>query len=790
VNVVTKSGGNLFTGTFRDTLFNDNWRALVPRRAGDTFANDSKIDRIVPTYEYTGGGPVVRDRLWFFTAGRLQKQQSNRQLVVTNTPYLFTDDIQRYENKVTYSPFINHRFQWAYTRLRRTQFNNTFNISQSMDLASLEDRGLPEDLFVLNYAGQVSPTFYVEALYSFRNLTFADSGARFTDRINGTLIVQPDGRRYWSATFCGVCEPEQRDNQNLYVKGSYFTATPQYGSHNITFGYDYFNDIRNANNHQSGSDYRIVNAPAILRDGVLYPQFSTATTTRIQWNPIFLTSLGSKFRTHAVFVNDSWRVTNRITANAGVRFDRNDGVDQSGATVATTSAFSPRLGIVWDPTGGGIWAVSASAAKYVAGLNNTIADQTSPAGNFDTYLFNYTGPAINPDPNAATLVPTAQALEQLWAWFDANGGTSMALVGTPTVRGVTPQIFDPLRPPSNWEYAAGVSRQIGPRGSVRADFIYRHFQDFYIQRTDTSTGRTSDTRPFAPPSVAGRQYDLSVIENDESGDMKRRYAGLSLQGTYRFAPGTQVGANYTLSRLWGNVDGENINSGPITDLRFQYPEYRQASWNFPDGDLSSDQRHRARLWFAYDVPKTTGLSLNVLQLIESGVPYGASNQNAAQFNGANPAAFVTNPGYLNPPSATQIQYFYTTRDAFRTEGHQRTDLAINYDYRLGVGGGRALDLFIQGQIINIWNQFDLCGCGAGVFLNGGNVQNVFIGTGIRNAIAPGTPAPATPFQAFDPFTTTPILGTHWDYATDFGKAVSRFAYTTPRMFRLTFGVRF
>ena len=29
VNVITKSGGNLFSGSFRESLFNDNWRSLV-----------------------------------------------------------------------------------------------------------------------------------------------------------------------------------------------------------------------------------------------------------------------------------------------------------------------------------------------------------------------------------------------------------------------------------------------------------------------------------------------------------------------------------------------------------------------------------------------------------------------------------------------------------------------------------------------------------------------------------------------------------------------------------------
>jgi outer membrane receptor for ferrienterochelin and colicin len=783
MNVITKAGGNQFTGSFRDTLANDDWRALVPKREGDTFANDTKLDKVVPTYEYTAGGPILRDRLWFFTAGRLQKQESNRQLVVTNTPYVFTNNTERYETKLTYSPWSGHRVQGAYNKLIDEQLNFTFNQSQSMDLNSLTDRKVPEDLFALNYTGAYSSNFYLEALYSQRNLTFMGDGAKFTDRLKGTLLVEPSGRRYWSATFCGVCTPEERDNQNVFVKGTYFASTDRAGSHSVTVGYDFFDDIRKANNHQSGSGYRITNAPAILRDGVLYPQFATTFSTRIQWNPIFLESQGSDFRTHSAFVNDSWRIGN-LTANIGVRFEKNDGVDQAGKLVATNSSWSPRLGLVWDPTGAGTWAVSASASKYVAGLLNGLADASSPAGSSDTYLFAYTGPPINADANGP-LVDSEEALARLFTWFDAAGGANLPLVGTPTVRGVTPQILGSLRPPSNWEYSTGVSRQLGSRATARADVVYRRFQDFYIQRTDLTTGRATDTRSFAPITVQGRQYDLSVLENDESGDLKRQYAGLTFQGTYRVTDRTQIGGNYTLSRTWGNVDGESPNTAAGYDARFVYPEYKQASWNFPDGNLLVDQRHRARLWLNFGVPRVDGLSLNLLQLIESGVPYSASNQNAANFSGVDAARYVANPGYLNPPTATQIQYYFTARDAFRTEGQKRTDLAINYDYRLGVGGARRLNVFIQAQIVNLFNQFQMCGCGASVFLNGGNVQNQFIGTSVQTAVTN-----AALFQSFNPFTETPVRGVHWDYGTDFGKAVNRFAYTTPRMLRLTFGVRF
>ena len=53
-----------------------------------------------------------------------------------------------------------------------------------------------------------------------------------------------------------------------------------------------------------------------------------------------------------------------------------------------------------------------------------------------------------------------------------------------------------------------------------------------------------------------------------------------------------------------------------------------------------DQRHRARLWVNYGVPRVTGLTLSVLQTLESGVPYGA----AEHARGVDPRPFVVNPG--------------------------------------------------------------------------------------------------------------------------------------------------
>ena len=43
-------------------------------------------------------------------------------------------------------------------------------------------------------------------------------------------------------------------------------------------------------------------------------------------------------------------------------------------------------------------------------------------------------------------------------------------------------------------------------------------------------------------------------------------------------------------------------------------------------------------------------------------------------------------------------------------------------------------------------------------------------------------------KPFNPFTTAPVQGTHWDFGANFGGALSQFAYTTPRLFRFSVGI--
>ena len=778
VNVITKSGGNAFSGSFRETLNNDDWRKLTPFEttaiAADPKHVDTRLDTIVPTHEYVFGGPIMKDRLWFFTAGRIQTQAERRTLVQTNIPYDFSNPTRRYEGKGTFSLTSSHRFQGDFIKVIDSQVNNTFNTNLSMDLASLGTRKTPQNLYSINYSGVITPTLFVEGLWSRRHFSFIGSGATSTDLIAGTLMTDQarGGLRYWADTFCGVCTPEQRDNENFHGKASYYLSSKGLGSHSMTFGYDNFNDVRNANNHQSGSDYRILGTTTILRGTgdaqVIYPQLLGDGSTRIQWNPIPISSLGSNFRTHAVFYNDAWRLSNKVTANLGVRYDKNHGLDQQGNLVTKTSAFSPRLGVVIDPLGDQKWSITGSFAQYVDAIANSIADSASAAGNPQTFQFVYRGANINPDGTAATLTDTATAIAQVFAWYNANGGPNLPLNGNPTIPGVATKIGSNLKSPKVLEYSGGVNRQF-ERAAIRFDYVFRDWKDFYVQRTDAATGKVANS--------LGNQFDLTLIENTNA--LTRRYSGGTFQGTYRVGGRTDVGGTYTLSHLWGNVDGETTGSGPVASAVLQYQEYKQAAWNYPDGDLSADQRHRARLWVNYGVPHVSGMTVSAMQTLESGVPYGANST-----SGVNPQPYVTNPGYLTPPTGTTTTYFFTARDAFRTDGQKRTDLAVNYDHGVKAGATK-LNLFVQLQVVNLFNNFQLCGCGGTVFSNAGGVTQTRIDQTARTAVTN-----SALYTTFNPFTATPVEGVNWAKGPVFGTALNRLAYTSPRMVRVTFGIRF
>ena len=70
INVITKSGGNDFSGSYRLNMYKPSWTSVTPfERESGTDEREGDIgDNLA--HEMTLGGPIVLDRLWFFYSGR------------------------------------------------------------------------------------------------------------------------------------------------------------------------------------------------------------------------------------------------------------------------------------------------------------------------------------------------------------------------------------------------------------------------------------------------------------------------------------------------------------------------------------------------------------------------------------------------------------------------------------------------------------------------------------------------------------------------------------------------
>ena len=758
VNVVTKSGGNDFSGSFRTSFTNQDWSAKTSRTTIQT-------DEVIPTYEATLGGPILKDRLWFFLAGRkFDTNTTQNTAAPTLVPFQVEQDQKRYEGKLTLSASESHRLIASYIKIDDKQNGDFFGTI--LDTKSLNNRETPQELKSINYSGVLTPNLLIEGQYSKREFTFVGAGAKSTDLILGTLLLDQSrgNARYHSATFCGVCKNEGRNNENYLAKMSYFLTTKSAGSHDLVGGYDHYNDIRISDNHQSGSDYRVFGTQAIIAGTNIFPVFDSNTV--IQFNPIFQSSNGTNFVTDALYVNDRWRLNDRLSLNLGARYDKNDGKNAQGTKVAKDSKISPRLAATWDAKGDGRWVFNASYGTYVAALANGVGDSTSVAGQPATFQWAYGGPNVNTG-NPANPVSQDDALRTLFAWFNSIGGPSDTSFRIFTsIPGGNVQIRQSLDSPNVQEYSVGVSRQLGSSGSFRADYIHRDWADFYAQRGDLSTGTVR--------SATGSLVDLSLIENNDSA-FERSYDAIQTSFRYRAGQHLNLGGNYTFSHLRGNFDGETRNNGPITgDLT--YPEYKLARWNRPSGDLAADQRHKASFYGVYNVLSSDrqAISVSVIESYTSGLAYGASGLIRIL------PTFIANPGYVSPP--TRVTYFFTSRDAFRTNSILRTDLALNYSFKF-----RGVGLFVNPQILNLFKA-------SGVDTTDTRYldQSIFTAanTGTRSCANGGGAGIAGPCQTFNPFTTTPVEGVHWQRGPNFGKPISQTGFQTPRTFRVSVGLRF
>ncbi|MGA7614594.1 MAG: TonB-dependent receptor [Thermoanaerobaculia bacterium] len=742
VTAISKSGGNDFSGSFRDSFTNPSWTAKTPLNEPDP------IDSLNEVYEATFGGRIIRDRLWFFTAGRYFDRSTQQFFTNSTIPFTNGRKQQRLEGKLTGQITPSHSVVVSALDITDKETNNCFGSCYEPSALD-KSRELPNSFLTVHYNGIFASNLLLEGAYSKKDFSFKGSGGDFRGRDNGTNVYSYfDGAYLGAPTFCGVCGDEERNNENWQAKATYYLSAGSFGTHNIVAGYDDWSETIKSNNYQSGSDFTIweFTSPTRNADGSVFPTFETGDF--IIWWPILEASKGTDFKTRSTFVNDKWDLNSKMSFNLGLRYDANKGYDGSGQLRANDSKFSPRLGAIYDVNGNGKLRFNVSYSKYVSKIaDGNVGDAASPAGSPSYLYWYYAGPTISG-------LPTTQALAQLFSWFDSVGGVNNTdfLLGGGS-NGIQTQIPNSLKSPGVDEYTAGVGSQLG-NGFLRLDYIHRKWNDFYTTRTDQSTGQAFDP-------LANGYVDVAIVQN--SDEFTRKYEAFQLQGNYRIMRPLTLGGNYTWSKLRGNLEGETSGSGPVAGTGSDYyPEYTAFARNNPIGYLAEDQRHKARVWVTYDLPTPAGdFNFSALERYDSGTPYSA-------VGGINDASIIGDYGYNTPPS--NINYYFSDRGAFRWDNVTATDLSVNYTFPI-----RTVQLFLQGELLNAFDE---------------NAQIAGDTTVLTARNSNCHQADGSRCAAFNPFTDTPVLGVNYQYGSNFGKALNVGDYQLPRTYRFSAGVRF
>lgn len=762
ISSVTKSGGNEFSGSLRDSIDNPHWTEV-------SAAQEPKgIDKNNNIYEGTLGGRIIRDRLWFFGAAR-QANTSNpaRFPSLANQPGTsITSDQEnlRWEAKLTGQITPSHSLMVNYLDNPLTFTNDTQ--TRPWDLNAVDaSASQAEDFRSIHYNGIFTSNLLGEVSYNKRAFTFVGFGGENPDLVGGTVLYVYRGSTANALhgvanapLFCGNCSEEFRDSEKATAKLTYFLGSKGLGTHNLVGGVERYKELLQSNNYQSASGftlYTFTTDPVVSGGNVTYTleDGDELANWRVD-NP----SLGSDLTTDSFFVNDKWDLNPNFSFNIGGRYDTTEAIDQAGNATANESSFSPRLGVTYDPTGNGRLRFGATYGRYIGRLAEGVQGSSSNAGSPNFYGWYWDGGTVSG--SAEQLVRAAIT------WWQAKGGFNETLnpAEDVSIGGVSTRLQEGgVKAPGMDEFTIGAGFQYSPTGYVRADYVDRNWNNFYTSFTNTSTGRV-----ILPN---GNPADITIIGNSDV--FERTYKGILLQASQRLFNRLQVGGSYTWSELKGNVEGETANSGPVSTGGFvnQYPEYQGFAQNAPVGFLSGDQTHKLRAFAGMDFPLGPAgvLNVSILERFDSGRPFSSSMTITAA---KDPAAGATT--YVTPP--TTVTYVIGERGRFRWEDTTRTDLAVNY--RLPVFGA---ELFVEAEVLNAFNeQSQLAG------------QTQLLNSRNTNLACVNAAGAAIRCLAFNPFTTTPVEGTHYAYASTFGKTVAgdKTNYQLARTFQFSLGFRF
>jgi hypothetical protein len=383
INLVPRDGGNLFNGSFRadfghQDLQSNNLDAALQARGATT------APFIKQNYEIAGGigGPIARDKLWYFGSARRwisQSYQPGNYFNKTQGTMFYTPDLDRpaYENNFYNEETLRLTWQAAekhkITGMVSTEYN--CNCYFGIQAGTLAPEATGDDLYWPNWRLQLSWSNPAS------NRLLFEGGGTIVD---GLIVRRLTGGSYDDVSILDLNRNYRYNAAGGSISGftqAWGPKASDFGQFNTRFNVSY---VTGSHAFKTGVQYRrgYQILDLFISGNRSYTFRGTIPQSVTYWaGPYF-----SEVRQHTVasFAQDQWTIR-RMTLNLGLRFDYLQGwvPDQrlpAGDFVPerhfdkVDSALNwkdvnPRLGVAYDVFGSGRTALKAYLGRYVTFQN-------------------------------------------------------------------------------------------------------------------------------------------------------------------------------------------------------------------------------------------------------------------------------------------------------------------------------------------------------------------------------------------------------------------------------------
>ena len=248
--------------------------------------------------------------------------------------------------------------------------------------------------YFTNYRGVRGTTMF-EAQFSQRKFKFADDGGTSTNIVDSPFFSLSCACLY-NAPYFDATDPENRNNQQ--ITGNMTKFWNGAGRHETKVGYEFFRSQRTGGNSQSSTSY-VFNADFEMRGGLPIPHFVPGET--YVENYVATRGATMNINNHSAFIQDRWAISDRLSANLGLRFEQVK-VESTGEIISvnTSPRIVPRLGLSYDLRGDGANVIHATYGQYSGRYSEAQVGGNSPVGSPATLSRYYTGPECIGDETA------------------------------------------------------------------------------------------------------------------------------------------------------------------------------------------------------------------------------------------------------------------------------------------------------------------------------------------------------------------------------------------------------